>query len=176
VTHEQAVVHLTALVPVRPDRVEALRKTLCELPTGRHSPFAAVPGTHFARFVVVDCLGARGSAPDVVVDPPRLLVAINCDGDADSYLVTLCTRFGAMADRIFGECDGFAGSDHPAAFAAWVRSYEVAPTLPFATVDAPADRIVAAAAARDRLSTFAVRAQGLEPKALRRAWREEFGW
>src|SRR5207344_2110829 len=47
------VVHLTALVPVRPDRAGALRTTLMELPTGSHSPFEAVPGTHFARLVVV---------------------------------------------------------------------------------------------------------------------------
>jgi hypothetical protein len=176
VTGGRGVVHLTALVPVRPNRVEPLRATLCALPTGSDSPFAAVPGTHFARFVVVDRLGARGSEPDMAIDPPRLLVAINCDGSADRYLVTLCSDFGPMTDRIFGECEGFAGSNHPSAFAAWLRSYEVAPTLPFATVDAPADRIRTATVARDRLSAFAVRTQGLEPKALRDAWREEFGW
>ena len=169
------VVHLTALVPVRPEYVGALRTTLTELPTGRHSPFEAVPGTHFARLVVVDHLGER-PGPGIVVDPPRLLLAVNCDGDAYEYLGALCTGFGEMTDRIWGACDGYPGSDHPAAFAAWVGSYEVAPTLPFATVDATVERIRSAAAERDRLSSFAVRAEGLEPKALRDAWREEFGW
>jgi hypothetical protein len=173
--NDVAVVHLTALVPVRAGRAAALRATITQLPTGHNSPFEAVPGTHFARLVVVDHLGARGE-PGIVIDPARLLVAVNCDGDAYAYLGTLCLRFGATADRIFGECDGYPGSGHPAAFAAWVRSYEVPPTLPFSTFDATVDRIRSAVAAREQLSAFAVRAQGLEPAALRCAWREEFGW
>jgi hypothetical protein len=170
-----SVVHLTALVPVLPGRGAALRDAVRALPTGAHSPFAAVPGTHFARLVVVDHLGARGE-PGIVVDPARLLMAVNCDGDVYAYLGALCVQFGATTDRVFGECEGYPGAGHPAAFAAWVRSYEVAPTLPFATVDATVDRIRAAITSRDRLSKFAVCAQGLEPPALRVAWREEFGW
>jgi hypothetical protein len=169
------VVPLTALVPVRAGRAAALRETISGLPTGARSPFATVPRTHFARLVVVDHLGARGE-PGIVVDPARLLLGVHCDGSPDAYLGALCVQLGATTDLVFGECEGYPGAGHPAAFAAWVRSYEVAPTLPFATVEATVERIRTAVAARDRLSTFAVANQGLEPKELRYAWREEFGW
>jgi hypothetical protein len=166
---------LTALVPVRPGRAAALRATLAELPTGSASPFDAVPGTHCARFVVVDHLG-EPDGPGIVVDPARLLLGVHCDGDAYVYLGALCGGLGQLTDRIFGECDGYPGRDHPTAFAVWVRSFEVAVTLPFATVDATVDRVRTAVAERARLGAFAVRTQGLAPSELRRAWREEFGW
>jgi hypothetical protein len=134
-----------------------------------------VPRTHFARLVVVDHLGDRND-PGIVVDPARLLLGVHCDGDPDAYLGALCVQLGATTDLVFGECEAYPGATHPAAFAAWVRSYEVPPTLPFATVEASVDRIRSAVVARDRLSAFAVTTQGLEPKALRYAWREEFGW
>ena len=173
---DRPVTFFTALVPVRPDRVDALRETLRALPVGADSPFEAAAGTHFGRLVVVDHLGATGQRAAVALEPPRLLVAVNCDGDAGAYLGGLCLGFGATADRIWSECDGYPGAGDPTAFVEWIRSYEVAPTLAFATVEATVERIRTAVVDRDRLSAFAVRAQHLDPAALRQAWKEEFGW
>jgi len=172
-----AVTQLTTLSPLPADRVSAVRAAVAALPGGAHSPFASVPGTHFARLVVVTHLGARGGAEQrIELERPCVLFAANCDGDASDYLEGLAKALGDSLDSVFGECDGCPGSADPVAFAAWLQGHEVPPLLAFATVDAPVEAIQAGLEARDRLARFAVRGQSLAPAELRVAWRQEFGW
>jgi hypothetical protein len=171
------VAHFTGLATFPPDRVAELRALIESLPTGAHSPFASVPGTHFARLVVLTHVGADGGPERrVELDRPCVLFGVNCDGDVSEYLQVMAKALGDTAAAVFGPCDGCPGTSDPDAFATWLRAREVPPLLAFATFDAPVDVIVRALRAREQLASFAGRAQAMTPADLRSAWREEFGW
>ncbi len=171
------VTHLTTLTPIRAGRSSHLRAAIGRLPTGHRSPFEAVPGTHFARLVVLDHLGADGhGGRRIDLASPRLMFAVNCDGDAPAYVTQMCKSLGDVTDVVWADCEGYPGAAEPARFARWLCSHAVAPILPFATVDAPVEQVLSGLDARRRMAEFAVSAQGLDPHALRARWREEFGW
>lgn len=171
------VYHLTTLAPVRPEGKPALTAYLRTLPDGAQSPFAAVPGTHFARLIVLDHFGASvGPGPRIPLDPPRLLFAADIDGSPDHYVASLCQHITGLAVGIWSHCVGYPGTGDPQRFARWLRSYEVDAALPFATVTgATAAEIVGALEIRTQLADFAVHAQGLQPDQLRKLWTDTFG-
>jgi hypothetical protein len=80
---------VTYLIPVPAARTDALKRMLRELRFGRESPFADIPGTHFARMAVIDdCYFDKQPK----VDPLRstyLLLSAEIDGEAEPWLTTL---------------------------------------------------------------------------------------
>ncbi len=96
---------LTVLTPILAGHESLLAALLDTFPSGRGSPLAAVPGTHFARWVIIG---------DVVFETPgqrrdhlrqaRLLFTSNLDGPLEPYLEVLRTGLGETADAIWSHC------------------------------------------------------------------------
>ena len=163
---------LTVLVPVADGREEELRDHLVRLPTGPRSPLIRVPGTHFARWVVVRFEGKDGRPSSSVA--PHLLFASEFDGRLEDYVVALCEGLGTEAHAIWSHCHGYPG-EGDGALAAFLLDHHVRPgysvvAYPGVTVE----DVRAALALRDRVNEFVMRARELDPPALQRAWLQRF--
>lgn len=152
------------LAVVRP---EGLVDELHALPTGDRSPFADLPGTHNGRFTVVDHR-QRGDG-----FCPLLAVSATVDGEPGPWIDAWLTRLGPdRAEAILGRCAGWPGHDGAAA---WLTDHLVAPTLPFATWEAPVDTIVHALALTDAVRAFALETKLLTPAERKARFLECFG-
>ena len=167
---------LTVLTPILADHVSPLAAFLDGLPPGDASPLARVPGTHFARWVVI---------PDVIYEgagqrrdslkAPRLLFTSNFDGPLDPYLEALRAGLGEDADAVWGHCAGYPGRGDGAAFAAWMRAHQVDSSLFFGAYgDETVDEVRTNLELRERLMAFALEAQGSEPARLQARFKEVF--
>jgi Dyp-type peroxidase family len=111
---------LTLALPIDPDRSSELVQRITELPQ-QDSPLAAVPGTHFARFVLMPrTLGLPGKPRDELPGP-YLLFTSNHDGSGDEYLAQLA----AAPDLgwIWEGCRGCPAD--AAAVAGWLASHAI---------------------------------------------------
>jgi hypothetical protein len=114
----------TALTPVRPRDVPALRDLLCGL-SDAGSPFAGVPGLHFARWVLVDDVVYQGPAQRR--DSWRnayLLTSTTTDGTT-APLKDLYAGLGPAADDVMRHCIGYPGRDDEDAFVRYFRHNQV---------------------------------------------------
>jgi hypothetical protein len=171
---------LSVLTPVHPDRIEALRATLAGLPEGDGSPLARLGRTHFARWVILDELRYDPlPAPPPRRDPfsvPYLLFTSNLDGPLEPYLDLVCERIPEDADRIWGHCVGYPGTADRAAFAAYLRHNQFdTGFFVCAYPERTVGEVRSALDARERLATFAVAAQAMDPRALQAAFLAQFG-
>jgi hypothetical protein len=167
---------LTVLMPIQAGHESALAEALDDLPLRESSPLARVPGTHFARFVLIDAPVYEG-APQKRDSwkASRLLFTSNFDEPLDRYLDRLRTGFDADGDAIFGHCVGYPGRTDAQAWTAWLLSHRVESSLFFGaygdqTVQTVQDNI----AMRARLMVFALEAQGLAPAELQARFKEVF--
>jgi hypothetical protein len=168
---------LTVLTPILADHVSPLAAHLATLGPADASPLARVPGTHFARWVIVDdVIYEGGRQRRDALAAARLLFTSNFDGPLGPYLEGLRTGLGEDADAIWGHCAGYPGRADGAAFAGWLRAHQVESALFFgaygeqtvATVRRNLDQ-------RTRLMAFALEAQGLPPAELQARFRTELG-
>lgn len=103
----------TAIVPIRPDRVEVLQKHLSAIGKVVDEPacpirFEKLTRVHFMRWVVLD------KSVDLKNQPlePCLLLSTNFDGSLDDHLQELVAVARAELEIIYGHCVGFeAGTD-----------------------------------------------------------------
>lgn len=148
---------LTVLTPILNGREQALRAALAELPAGHESPLARLPGTHFARWVVVPHRG--------------LLFSATYDAGDFDYIDEIRSRIPEAAGAVWGHCDGYPGVDD--GFADYLRRHRVRTGLFVgAYPDAGLEEIKAALALRRRLIRFVLRAQSLPSDELRAAFGE----
>lgn len=148
---------LTVLVPVLRGHVAPLTAHLDAL---ADSPLARVPGTHFARWVMVG---------------DRLLFTSSFDRPLAPYLEALRTGLGADADAIWGHCDGYPGRADAAVFAGWMRAHRCESALFYAAYgEQTVAQVKANLALRARLVEFALRAQRLQAAELKAAFDEAF--
>lgn len=169
---------LTVLTPIIDGHETHLAQHLNALPSGDQSPLASVPGTHFARWVVIDDVIYEG--PDQGdrdhLRHPRLLFTSNLDGDLDPYLEALRTGLGESADTIWGHCLGYPGRADAGAFHRYIRDHQIDSSLFFAAYgDRTVSDVKRSLAVRTKLIEFALRAQGLGAVELKSAFLEEFG-
>ena len=167
---------LTILAPIKRDgfvdveggrrsHTQVVRDILSSLPTaqqslasegsGMNSPFTRVPGTHFARFVVIDDLRYNGrkhsdaiydrifsvklSVPQKVdhLNHSYLLLAIDFDaasGDDSelrSYTDLLWQNMELELRTIFQHCLGFETVDNDASLFDYLKRCQVETTMPF---------------------------------------------
>jgi hypothetical protein len=115
---------LTMLAPIQAGHESALADALNDLPLREGSPLARVPGTHFARFVVIDAPVYQGAAQQRDSwKASRLLFTSNFDEPLDGYLDRLRTGFDADGDAIFGHCVGYPGRADAQAWTPWLLSH-----------------------------------------------------
>jgi hypothetical protein len=164
---------LTVLTPIAAGRETGLARYLHGLEGGDASPFARLPGTHFARWVLIGDVVYNGSGAHDHLSAGRLLFTSNFDGPPEPYLETLRTAAADVADAIWGCCDGYPGSGDAAAFAGYLRRHQVESALFFA---AYGDRTVAdvrqSLASRAALMAFALDTQGHSAAELKAAFLE----
>jgi hypothetical protein len=164
---------LCVLTPIRPGREEPLRAELRALPDGRHSPFARIEATHYARWTIVPNLEHRGRRRSE--GQAYLLFAGEFDGSAEDFLRAIRTRMARESESIWGNCEGYepvAGEG----FARYLLAHRLTP--PFSFVSYPGAPVGAALAAlhlRERLTGLSIHAPDLDPAALKQAWLEAFG-
>jgi hypothetical protein len=168
---------LTVLTPIVRGQESELAGHLDALPTGDASPLARVPGTHIARWVLVDDVVYEGAGQKRdALRSSRLLFTSNHDGDPDAYMEALASALRADADAIWGHCVGYPGSGSPRAFAAWLRAHAIESSLFFAAYgDQTLAQVRSNLDSRARVMEFALRAQGLGPEDLQREFRAAFG-
>jgi hypothetical protein len=167
---------LTVMTAILEGHESALTRYLSTLKAGPASPLASVPGTHFARWVVIGDVVYEGSGqrPDHL-RLGRLLFTSNFDGPLEPYLEKLRTGLGEVADSIWSHCGGYPGAADAGAFAAYMRSHQLESSLFFAAYgDRTVDDVKRSLALRRQVIAFAVRAQQLGPVELQAAFRETF--
>jgi hypothetical protein len=167
---------LTVLAPIVEGREAELATRLDALGDGDASPLARVPGTHIARWVVINDVVFQGEGQrrrDRL--PPRLLFSSNFDGDLDAYLEGLRTGMADDADAIWSHCVGYPGHRDGPAFAAWMRAHQLEAALFFAAYGGQTvDQVHANVAQRRALLDFALHAQGLEAADLKARFMDTF--
>lgn len=167
---------LTVMTPILEGRESALAHYLNTLEPGSASPLASVPGTHFARWVVMGDVVYEGDGqrPDHL-RAGRLLFTSNFDGLPEAYLEKLRTGLGEVADQVWTHCAGYPGCADADAFAAYMRSHQVESSLFFAAYgECTVQHVQRSLATRHRVIEFAMRAQGLAPIELQTAFQETF--
>ncbi|HEU4545171.1 MAG TPA: hypothetical protein VFR88_02650, partial [Microlunatus sp.] len=134
------------------------------------SPLAAVPGVHFARWLVVpgDASLPGGAVPDTLV------YTADADGSPAGHLRELERHAGELLDQLFGHC-----LDYPAApgdRARWLRAHRVANAASYVnTVGLTVDRIGTEARLSDwlqrRLDQQRAELRSLRPAEIHRRLR-----
>jgi hypothetical protein len=156
---------------LRPEQETAMlallagRDALAALPTGKESPLAKLPGTHFARWVIVQHIDP---------DSEYLLFSAVYDDGPRGYLEEICARIRRQADAIWGHCDRYPGTADREEFVRYMERHRVKTNLFVAAYpDSPLHEVREALALRQRLIAFAPRAQSMTPQELQEGFRDE---
>jgi hypothetical protein len=163
-----------AITPVVPGQEADLRAYLEGLPQA-DSPLARLPGTHFARFMVVDRLEPEGER-----DPDRLLCSMlvftACyDGAQDPFLDALGRELTVEAREIWGRCVGCSETSGAALKNYLLHNQINSGFFVSGYKDASLPAVRRALANREKVIDLAVRGQTMVPGALRRAFESELG-
>ena len=167
---------LTVMTPILDDHSSALAAVLAALGPEDASPLARVPGTHFARWVILDDVVYQGGRQRRdALKAARLLFTSNFDGPLDGYLEALRTELADDADAVWGHCAGYPGRADAPAFAAYFRNHQLESALFFAAYgDQTVGQVRANVAQRTQLIEVALAAQGLEPAELQARFQAAF--
>jgi hypothetical protein len=167
---------LSVLTPILDGHADELRAHLEGLAEGAASPLARVPGTHIARWVVIDDViyqGAGQRKRDTLT--PRLLFSSNFDGDVGAYLEGLRTGMAGDADAIWSHCRGYPGHADGPAFAAWMRAHMLEAALFFAAYGGmTVGQVHSNLERRRRLLDLVLDGRGLPPADLKARFMEAF--
>ncbi len=174
---------LTILSPIAPgltaDGVPhdlAIRRELLALDTLAESPFAEMPTTHLARWVVIGSLPYEG-IPAIVdsLATKYLLFTSNFDGALDEYLEMMRTRMPDAVTRIWSHCLAFPGVDNRGTFANYMKKCQVETSFFFgAYTKYTLDDVLRALDAQRRMAAFIADHQDRQssPAELQRAFGE----
>ena len=174
--HSGQAYSLTVITPILGDHASALAAHLAALGPEDASPLARVPGTHFARWVILDDVVYEGGRQRRdALKASRLLFTSNFDGPLDAYLEALRTEMGEDADAVWGHCSGYPGRADAPAFAAYFRNHQLESALFFGAYgDRTVGQVREDLARRTRLIEFALGAQGLPPAELQASFQAAF--
>jgi hypothetical protein len=167
-----------AMTPIKPGQEAGLRAYLEDLRDPGPSPMSRVPGTHMARWVIVERFNwdpfYDQPEPDALALP--MLIFSTCfDGGLDGYLDALCVELAAEAPFIWGRCIGCPDPAAGPALKAYLEHNQIDCGFFFAAYgQATLERVRASLDQRDRLIAFATRTQGLPPAEIQRAFALEF--
>ncbi len=158
------ITQLSILTAVLDGHADLLRSTIESIPRRDGSPFAAVPGTHNGRLVVVT---PKPIAPDTM-----LMCSATVDTPVKLWLDAFVRALGPTADAIWSHCAGWPRNE--ISRTTWLLAHRVPSALSFATWDAPAATVIEALTTHERVRDLAVEGQGLDSQALLAAYRAEF--
>lgn len=166
---------LTVLTPIVEQRESSLARLLDALEGEAKSPLARVPGTHFARWVLIGDVVYEGSGKRDHLSAGRLLFTSNFDGEVAPYIEALRTGLGPAADSIWGHCQGYPGSADAHAFGAYMRAHQVESSLFFAAYgERTVEDVKMSLQLRREVIEFAMRAQAMNASDLKSAFESTF--
>lgn len=164
-------VALSIVAPIKPGRRDELAAALDALPAGDASPLAGVPGLHVGRLTIIERLqDPRGGDEDPLLGP-FLFFAADVDPPQDGAIAAIAAACGPWFEACV-DCPDPANAHD---FRAWLLRHRVRDgwtIMPYA--GRTLTEVRGALSLRERLGSFAVQAQGLDPAALRRRFVEEF--
>jgi hypothetical protein len=145
-----------------------LAKLNCKRPW--ESPFAVAPGTHMARWVVLDDVIYPGAPScEEHLKSKYLVFESNCDGDRDSYLTGLAKAVPDDLDAVWSHCVGYPGAQNLESFLAYMRRCEIDTTFYFAPVnDRTRDQTLVALRNKAAIAHFVAEHQGVAPEILKK--------
>jgi hypothetical protein len=164
-----------AITPIKPGCEPELRSYLEKLSQSA-SPFAKLPRTHFARWVILsDWVNEADQPRQEHLSGEYLIFSSTFDGALESYLDELCELLAAEAAEIWGRCIGSPSAAGGPALKAYLLHNQIdigffVAAYPRATVA----KVKQSLARREQLSEFAVDSQGMAPAELQAAFQAEF--
>ena len=171
---------LTTISPIingRTDGVhhaQAIRATLAKIPQGTRSPFALIPGTHTARWFVVDDLVSESyPARQDHLKSKYLLFVADFDGRLEDFATALATTIPGTLDSIWSHCVGWPGVALPMAVVDYIRDCQVNTTLYFGGYEgATVQAVLRALLTQRAMIRFVEETRHLPSGELRAAFRE----
>lgn len=164
-----AVETISLLSPIAADREEAVRATLATFKRGT-GPFVDVPGTHVARFVVVNWLGTGDPRRRRRLRPARLLFSAVVDGPVEGWLWGLFQKQGPVVETVWRHCSGWPEAGDRQARTRWLLEQRLAITYPVVANDATVTEIQRGLKRREALRGLKTKASLLTPTELRAAY------
>lgn len=161
---------LTYLLPVEADQEKSLRSTLAKFERGT-SPFSKVPGTHVARFVVINWLGTGDPTNRRRLRPARLLFSAVVDGPEEGWLFGLFKKQGTTLEEVWRHCSGWSAEPREA-WTPWLLGYRLTPSHRVVAHDATVAKIRRGLALQRAMSRLKFEAEGLKPGDLRAAYQD----
>lgn len=166
---------LVVMAPLREGRDEEVLAVLAAMPGGPHSPFARVPSTHFARWLLIPALLGGNGEP---VEPAQayLLFTADFDGTLEEWSAAVTEKIGADVDRVFEHCEDYPGSNPPPSFLEFIGEHRIDVGFSVVSYRATVTAIRESLDLQRSLRELAAVSHELDPGELRGAWRERFGW
>jgi hypothetical protein len=160
------------LAPIVAGHEPALRRRLESYDAAAASPMAAVPGTHFARWLIIPELVWEG--PPQRPDPLKsqyLLFSAYHDKPAESWLNGLAKGLGPEADEIWGHCAGYS----PGSLKYYLLHNQLRDTaLFYAGYSATVEQVRESLRWQERLQQFIVDHQSADDATIQKDWVERF--
>lgn len=162
-----------ALLAVREGAEQEVRGTVRALDSAEASPFARLPGTLFARLVLVPPLRDRHER-ELPGIPFCLYFAAEFDLPTGSWLETLRASLPAELDRMFAPCLGYPGAGAGSGFADWMLEHRVPAGFSLhGYPELATEQVGRALELRERIVAFALDTRGLDPAALAERFARE---
>lgn len=155
---------------------EAVREVIESLPLGPDAPIARLGTVHTSRLQIFTNLVHQGPSqkPDKLRNSYLIFTAA-FDGELEPFLDSVIRLIPKEADSWWRHCVGYPGIDEPAAFKAWIRHNQVHTSLfAVASPNQSVPGVLAALDLRERVTNFAIEAQGLDAAELQKRFRETF--
>jgi hypothetical protein len=167
-----------AMTAIKPGEEQDLRAYLQGFRDRGERPLEKVPGTHMARFVIVDRFNCKASykqrRPDDIACA-SLAFSSNLDGPIDSWLDVLCASLQPEAQEIWGRCVGSPATCEGAALKTYLKHNQIDCGFFYAAYgEATVDEVKRSLDQRDRLMAFATEHQGAGAAELQKAFVREF--
>jgi hypothetical protein len=151
-----------------------LRSVLARLNELKTSPFTRVPGTHFARWNVIDDMPQLGFPTEIDhLQSKYLMLEADFDGDRDTWIDAFTTAMPDVINALYRHCEGYPGVNSLADFRAYLLKCQLHTTLafaPYATVARPS--VLRALDAQRKFVGFMHATQGKSPLELHTAFRD----
>lgn len=151
-----------------------LRSILARLNELENSPFERVPGTHFARWNVIDDMPQLGYPTEVDhLQSKYLMLETDFDGDRDVWIDSFATAMPDIINALYRHCVGYPGVADLAGFRGYLLKCQLHTTLDFAPYGPSSlDTVLRALDTQRKFVGFVHASQGRSSLALRVAFTD----
>lgn len=167
-----------AMTAIKPGEEKALRAVLEGWGDRGERPLDKVPGTHMARFVIVErfnCKPTYKQRHPETLACASLCFSSNLDGPIDAYLDRLCETFQPEAQQVWSHCVGAPATCEGRALKDYLKRNQIDCGFFYAAYgEATVEKVKRTLDQRERLMAFATEHQGVSAEQLQRDFLAEF--